>query len=71
MRTLSIIGAILLLLGVLSFVVPVPHTQDHSVKIGGARIGVETRSSDKLPPAASLTLVGVGILALILGAQRR
>jgi len=70
MKSLSLIGAVLLILGVLSFVVPIPHSENHGVKIGDTRIGVQTQSSQKVPPAASVTLVGVGVLVLILGARK-
>jgi hypothetical protein len=65
-----VIGAILLLLGVLSFVVPVPHSEDHSVKIGDAKLGVQTKSSEKLPLGASLVLVGAGVACLIMGSRK-
>jgi hypothetical protein len=70
MKGLAVIGAVLLLLGVLSFVVPIPHSQDHSVKIGDARLGVETHSSEKVPPAVSIVLLGAGVLVLALGARK-
>jgi hypothetical protein len=34
----------------LAFVVPVPHSENHGVKIGDTKIGVQTQSSEKLPP---------------------
>jgi hypothetical protein len=70
MKLVTVIGAILLLLGVLSFVVPVPHNEDHSVKIGDAKLGVQTKSSEKLPLGASLVLVGAGVACLILGTRK-
>lgn len=70
MKTLSLIGAVLVILGVLSFVVPVPHSENHGVKIGDTKIGVQTQDSQKIPMAASVTLVGVGVLTMILGSRR-
>jgi hypothetical protein len=70
MKTIPLIGAVLLILGVLSFVVPVPHTQDHSVKIGDSKIGVQTHSSDKIPVGASVALLGAGVLVLVLGSRK-
>jgi hypothetical protein len=67
---LTIIGAVLLLLGVLSFVVPLPHREEHSVKIGDAKLGVQTQSSERLPLGASIALVGAGTLCLVLGARK-
>jgi hypothetical protein len=57
-------------LGLLSFVVPVPHSEDHSLKIGNAKIGVQTQSSEKLPPAVGMVLLAGGVLALVLGSRK-
>jgi uncharacterized membrane protein len=70
MRIVSLVGVILVLLGVLSFVVPVPHRQDHSIKIGGAKIGVQTQRSEQLPTAASVSLIAAGILAIVIGTRK-
>jgi hypothetical protein len=70
MKALSLVGVLLLVLGVLSFVVPVPHREHHGVRLGDARIGVETESSDKLPPAAGIVLLAGGVVALILGMRK-
>jgi drug/metabolite transporter (DMT)-like permease len=67
MNGIRVLGAVLLLLGLLSFVVPIPETKDHSVKIGDAKIGVQTESSQKLPPAAGVVLLLGGVLALAAG----
>jgi len=71
MKALSIVGIILILLGVLSFVVPVPHHEDHGVKIGDTKIGIQTQTSEKVPTAVSVVLIGAGILALVLGSRNR
>jgi hypothetical protein len=70
MKVLSIVGVVLLLVGVLSFVVPVPHQEDHSVKIGGAKLGVQTQSSERLPLGASIAIVAAGAACLILGSRK-
>ncbi len=71
MKTIPLIGAVLLLLGVLSFVVPIPHKEQHSIKIGDARFGVQTEESERLPIAASVTLVAAGVLVLVVGLHKR
>ena len=70
MKALPIVGALLLILGVLAFVVPIPHHENHGVKFGDAKISVETESSDKLPPAAGVVLLAGGVLALIVGLRK-
>ena len=70
MKTLAIVGVVLVLLGILSFVVPVPHQQDHSVKIGDSKVGIQTQTSEKVPVAASVALIGAGVVALALGSRK-
>ena len=70
MKMLPLVGVLLLVLGILSFVVPVPSREDHSLKIGDAKIGVQTESSQKLPPAVGIVLVAGGVVALVLGLRK-
>jgi len=70
MKPLPLIGVLLLVLGVLSFIVPVPHREDHSVKIGDTKIGLQTESREKLPPAVGIVLVAGGVFALVLGMRK-
>jgi hypothetical protein len=70
MKALPIVGVLLLVLGVLSFIVPVPQREDHGVKIGDTKIGVQTESSQKLPPALGIILVGGGVVALVFGLRK-
>ncbi len=70
MKALTLVGVLLLVLGVLSFVVPVPHRENHGVKIGDAKFSVETENSEKLPPAAGIVLLAGGVVALILGLRK-
>jgi hypothetical protein len=66
----TFLGVILLLLGLLAFVVPVPHGENHDIKIGDTKIGVQTRHSEKLPPAVGIVLLAGGVLTLALGTRK-
>lgn len=70
MKGLPAIGVILLILGALSFIVPVPQRENHGVSIGGAKLSVQTEDSKKLPPAVGIVLMGGGILCLVLGFKK-
>lgn len=70
MKPLALVGVLLLVLGALSFVVPVPHRNHHGMRIGDARIGVETEHRDMLPPAAGIVLLAGGVLALVVGLRK-
>jgi hypothetical protein len=69
-KALSFVGALLLILGILVFVVPVPHKERHGVKLGDSDFSIQTESSDRLPPAVGFILVGGGVVALILGLRK-
>ena len=70
MKNLVFVGILLLTLGLLSFVVPIPHSENHGVKIGDAKIGVETESRETLPPVVGFVLLAGGTLALVLGLRK-
>ncbi len=70
MRNLAYVGVLLLVLGVLAFVVPIPHREDHGVKIGDTKIGIQTESSEKLPSAVGVVLLAGGVLALVVGVRK-
>jgi hypothetical protein len=60
MKALMLVGVVVLVLGILSFFVPVPHSEHHGVNIGDAHVGITTHDEDRVPPAVSIVLVVVG-----------
>ncbi len=69
MKALLVVGVVVLILGILSFVVPVPHTEHHGLSVGDAHVGVTTEHDEKVAPAVSIVLVVVGA-GLILAGRR-
>jgi len=69
MKPLFLAGLIVLILGIASFFVALPHSENHGVKIGDASVGVTTRSSQKLPPAVGAVLVVGGIVMMVAGGR--
>ena len=67
MKALMIVGVVLLVLGVLSFFVPFPHSEHHGVSLGDAHVGITTHDDEKVPPAVSVLLVVVGAGLMIAG----
>lgn len=70
MRSLLVIGVVLVIVGLLTFVVPFPHRQDQSVKIGDTKISLQTESEEKMPPAVGVVLVAGGVIALVVGMRK-
>jgi hypothetical protein len=62
-----LVGVVLLVLGVVSFVVPFPHSEHHGVSVGDAHVGITTHDDQKIPPAVSIVLVVVGAGLMIAG----
>jgi len=67
LKALMIVGVVLLVLGVLSFFVPYPHSEHHGVSLGDAHVGITTHDDEKVPPAVSVLLVVVGAGLMIAG----
>ena len=70
MKKLPLVGVLLLVLGLLSFIVPIPRHEDHGVKIGETRISIRTESSEILPPVVGIILLSGGVVALLLGLRK-
>jgi hypothetical protein len=70
MKPLPLFGVLLLILGALAFVIPVPHRDDHSLRVGDAKVTLQTESREKLPPAVGIILIGGGVLSLVLGLRK-
>jgi hypothetical protein len=67
MKPLLLVGVVVLVLGILSFFVPVPHSEHHGVNLGDAHLGITTHDEDRVPPAVSVVLVVVGAGLMIAG----
>ena len=65
------VGLIVLVLGILSFFVPVRHTEHHGLDAGDIHIGVNTHHSDLLPPYVGIALVVVGGGLMVVGGRKR
>ncbi len=67
MKALMLVGAVVLLLGVISFFVPFPHSEHHGVRMGDAQMGITTHDDRSVPPFVSMILVVVGGGLMIAG----
>jgi hypothetical protein len=68
-KILLLAGLILIVLGIASLVVPVPHSESEGIKIGGANIGVQTTRSERVSPIISIVLIAGGIALTVAGAR--
>ena len=71
MKALFFIGLIVLILGIVSLVVPIPHNEQDGITVGGVSLGVETRHEEKVHPALSAVMILGGLGAMAAGKARR
>jgi len=71
MKPLSWIGILLLALGLLSLVVPIPHKEHEGFSAGGVTMGVETQHSETISPIISAAMILGGACILIAGRGRK
>jgi len=69
MKNLLFVGLLLVVLGVASLIVPIPHSETHGVKIGDANIGLQTSHSERVSPIISIVLIAGGIALTIASAR--
>ena len=70
MRTLLWIGVVVLILGVASLFVPLPHSERQGIKAGNLDIGVQTHHSERVSPIVSAVLIAGGIGMIIAGSRK-
>jgi hypothetical protein len=71
MKVLLIAGLLLLVLGIASLIVPIPHTETEGIKVGGTNFGIQASHSERVSPLISFVLIGGGIALTIAGARGR
>jgi len=71
MKVLFWVGLVVLILGIFSLVVPLPHSESHGIKAGDVSVGVTTHSKQKVSPVISGVLIAGGVLMMIGGGSSR
>jgi hypothetical protein len=59
-----------LILGIVSFFVAIPHSENHGIKAGDVDIGMQTHENQKIPPAISAVIIVAGAGLMIAGRSR-
>ena len=71
MKMMLVVGLLLIVLGIASLVVPIPHTEREGIKVGGANLGVETTHSEHVSPIVTVVLIAGGIALAMAGARSK
>jgi hypothetical protein len=67
MKVLFWIGLVVLILGIASLIVPIPHTDREGLTVGDVSIGVEAKHTEKVSPALSAVMILGGLGAMAVG----
>ncbi len=70
MKMLFWTGLVLLILGITSLFVPIPHNDREGISAGDMSIGVKVRHDEKVSPIISGVLVLGGVGLMIAGARK-
>ena len=71
MKALLAVGLIIAVLGILSFLIPVPHTEHHGMDAGDIHVGIESHHSELLPPYVGVALIVVGGGLMVAGSKKK
>ena len=67
MKALFAVGLVVMVLGILSFFIAIPHSENHGIKAGDVDIGIQTHDSERVSPAISAVILVVGAGLMIAG----
>ncbi len=70
MKILFWIGIVVLVLGGLSLVIPIPRSEHAGIQAGGISMGMETHYDEKVSPIVSAVMILGGVGLMIAGKQR-
>ena len=71
MKILLLAGLLMIVLGIVSLVVPIPHSETEGIKVGNTNLGVQTSRSERISPIISVVLIAGGIALSIAGTRSR
>jgi hypothetical protein len=70
MKALMIVGVLLVVLGIASLFVPIPHNENKGINAGDVKIGVQVRHDEKVSPIISAVLIMGGIGLMLAGSRK-
>jgi len=64
MKVIFWIGLVVMILGVGSLLIPIPHSEEHGFHMGGVSVGIETQHQQTVSPIVSAVMIlgGAGIM---------
>lgn len=71
MRSLLVLGALLLIVGVTLLFVPIRHRVRHGIDAGPVSVRVDTVERERVHPGVSAAMIIGGVALMIAGSRRR
>lgn len=71
MKATFLIGMVLIVLGIASLLIPIPHAENHGIKAGDVSVGIQTTHKEKVSPVVSAVLLVAGLGAMVLGSRTK
>ena len=71
MKTPFWLGLTCVVLGLLAFLVPIPHTEKQTFQTGSISMGISRTQQQRLPPAVGAILIVGGLALMIAGSRER
>lgn len=70
MKALGVLGLVLLLLGIASLFVPLPHRERKGIDAGDIHIGVTTTHKETVSPVVSAVMILAGAGLVVAGRKK-
>ena len=70
MKALMIVGVLLVVLGIASLFVPIPHNENKGINAGDVHIGVQVRHDEKVSPIVTAVLLIAGVGLMVAGSRK-
>jgi len=71
MKALLWVGLVVLVLGLASLVVPIPHNDKEGISAGGMSVGISVRHDEKVSPIISAVMILGGAGLMIAGRPKK
>jgi len=70
MKQLFWIGLVVIVVGLISLVLPIPHNEREGFSAGGMSVGIQTKHSERVSPIISAAIILSGAGMMIAGKAR-